>query len=138
MDNQLTYWNTGVLYVNWTAGAVEIRWNVANSTLEVNHLGTEYVLIPVAASKSGAAYNPTADTVQFAFMPNSVQVPVTADWVTGSWETVPTNIIYPYNARCLVGPSGSTALTLGTYVMYVKITDNPEIPVIPAGQLVIT
>ena len=114
-----------------------VRWIVGSSTLTVSHLGTEYVLVPIAASKAGVPYNPTADVVQFAFMPNDVQVPQVSDWVNGSWETVATNIIYPYNARCLVGSSGSTALTAGNYVMYLKITDSPEVPVLVGGQLVI-
>jgi hypothetical protein len=103
-----------------------------------SHLSTEYILIPVAATNAGAPYNPTGDVVQFAFMPNAVQQPVSADWVNGSWETVPTNIIYPYNAKCLVGPSGATALTLGVYTVFLKITDNPEIPVRPVAQLTIS
>lgn len=108
------------------------------ATFEQSHLSTAFILIPVAATNAGAPYNPTSDVVQFAFMPNSVQVPVNADWVSGSWETVATNIIYPYNAKCLVGPTGSTALTLGTYVVYLKITDSPEIPVDTVAQLTIT
>lgn len=116
----------------------EGRWTVGFETLTISHLATEYVLVPLQVTKAGVPYNPGADTVQFAFMPNAVQVPTSGDWVSGSWETVATNIIYPYNARCLVGPSGSTALTLGTYVMYLKITDNPEIPVLVGGQLVIS
>lgn len=134
----VTEWSFGIPSVRWITGSSSVRWNVANSTLTMNHLSTMYVLIPVSATKAGAAYNPGADTVQFAFMPNSTQVPGVSDWVTGSWETVPTNILYPYNARCLVGPSGATALTYGNYVMYVKITDNPEIPVETAGNLVIS
>ena len=121
----------------WAVNVPESRWVVGFETLTVSHLATEYVLIPLSVNKAGVPYNPGGDTIVFAFMPNAVQVPVTADWVSGSWETVPTNIIYPYNAKCLVGPSGSTALTLGTYVIYLKITDNPEIPVLTAGQLVI-
>ena len=111
------------------------EWIVSFSELTISHLSTEYVLIPIQATKSGSPYNPTSDTVQFAFMPNAVQQPVNADWVNGSWETVATNFIYPYNAKCLVGPSGATVLTTGTYVIYVKITDSPEIPVLVGGQL---
>lgn len=107
-------------------------------TLVLSHLSTEYVLIPLQVTKAGVPYNPTGDTLQFAFMPTAVQVPQVSDWVNGVWETVTTNFIYPYNAKCLVGPSGSTVLTLGTYVIYLKITDNPEIPVLVGGQLEIS
>ena len=105
------------------------------STIGINHLSTEYVLVPVAATKSGAIFNPTADTVQFAFMPQPTQVPQVSDWVSGSWDTVSGNPIYPYNAKCLIGPSGVITLGIGTYIIYVKITDSPEVPVLVAGQL---
>lgn len=113
-------------------------WTVSFETLVFSHLSTEYVLIPLQATKAGALYNPTSDVVQFAFMPTAVQVPQVSDWVNGVWETAATNLIYPYNAKCLVGPNGSTALTMGTYVIYLKVTDNPEIPVLTAGQLTVS
>lgn len=131
-------WTVGSAFSTWRTDIVATEWTVSFTELSISHLSTEYVLIPIQVTKSGAPYNPTSDTVQFAFMPNSVQVPQLADWVAGSWESVPTNIIYPYNAKCLVGPSGSTALTLGTYIIYMKVTDNPEIPVLVPGQLDVT
>lgn len=103
-----------------------------------SHLSTEDVNIPVNARKAGAAYNPTGDTVQFAFMPTPTQVPGSSDWVTGSWDSVPSNVLYPYTAKCLTGPSGTVTLGIGTYIVYLKITDNPEIPVRIAGQLQIS
>jgi hypothetical protein len=122
----------------WETSVPETGWLVGFETLTLSHLSTEYVLVPLQVTKSGVSYNPTGDTLQFAFMPNSVQQPTSGDWVNGVWETVATNIIYPYNATCLVGPSGSTALTTGTYIIYLKITDNPEVPVLVGGQLVIS
>lgn len=112
-----------------------MEWTVGFETIGFSHLSTEYVLIPVAATKNGAAYNPTGDAVQFAFMPTSTQVPGVSDWVSGAWDTTSGNPIYPYNAKCLVGPGGIINLTQGTYVIYVKITDSPEIPVMVGGQL---
>lgn len=108
---------------------------MGNSTIGINHLSTEFVLVPVVATKAGVAYNPTADAVQFAFMPTATQVPQNTDWVGGSWDTVPSNALYPYNAKCLVGPTGTITLAIGTYIIYVKITDSPEVPVLVAGQL---
>ena len=105
------------------------------STLGMSHLATMYYLVPVAATKSGVIYNPTGDTVQFAFMPTPTQVPMTADWVSGSWSTNSASVLYPYSAQCLIGPSGTTTLGIGTYQVYVKITDSPEIPVQIVGQL---
>lgn len=104
----------------------------------MNRLSTEYVLVPVTATKGGVSYNPTGDTVVFAFMPQATQEPGNSDWVSGSWQTDPSSLLYPYLAQCLVGPAGTITLGLGSYYIYVKITDNPEIPVRVAGQLQIT
>ena len=95
-------------------------------------LSTEYVRLQVAATVGGSTYNPTADTVQFAFPTSGVQ-PTT--WYSGSWETI--NGLY--YARCLVGPTGGvTTLTAGTtYDVWVKITDSPEVPVRKLGQLIV-
>lgn len=101
----------------------------------MSHLSTQYYIVPVSATTSGTSYNPTADTVQFAFMPQATQVPGNSDWVSGSWDTVPTSLLYPYAAKCLVGPSGITNPGIGTFYAYLKITDNPELPVLLAGIL---
>jgi hypothetical protein len=132
-------WQTGNLQCRWdTKNVLWKEWIMGYSTLLLSHLSTEYVLIPIAATQSGASYNPTNDEVQFAFMPNPTQIPGSGDWVSGGWETVPTSFLYPYNARCLVGPSGTINLTQGTYSVYVKITDSPEVPVLVAGQLIVS
>lgn len=136
---------TGVISARWrdagfqgtdiSVGIISVEWNVGYQSIGLSVLATEYVLIPVAVTKSGLPYNPTGDPVVFAFMPTPTQVPQVSDWVSGSWDTDTTNILYPYSAKCLVGPSGTITLGIGTYVIYVKITDNPEIPVLIAGQL---
>ncbi len=108
------------------------------AAIGMSQLATLYVFVPVAATKSGLPYNPTGDTVQFAFAPTATYVPQNADWVTGSWDTDTTNILFPYSAKCLVGPSGTINLGIGTYVMYVKIADLSETPVLIAGQLQIS
>ena len=108
------------------------------SVLGMSQLSTQYYLTPVNPTKLGVPYNPTGDTVQFAFMPTPTQVPGTSDWVTGSWATNAASVLFPYNAQCLVGPAGTKTLGIGTYVVYVKITDNPEIPVEIVGQLQIS
>ena len=107
-------------------------------TVGMSHLATMYVFVPFAATKSGVPYNPTGDTVQFAFMPTPTQVPQNTDWVSGSWDTDTTQVIYPYSAKCLVGPAGTITLGIGTYVIYTRVTDNPEIPVLITGQLQIS
>lgn len=108
------------------------------SALGMSHLATMYYLVPVTAAKAGTSYAPTADAVAFAFMPTPTQVPGNSDWVTGSWDTNTSSVLYPYSAKCLIGPSGTTTLGIGTYVVYIRITDNPEVPVFIAGYLQIS
>lgn len=114
------------------------QWEVVPITAGMTHLSLQDILVPLRASKSGVAYNPGADVVQFAFMPQPTQVPITSDWQTGSWQTVATDVLYPYRAVCLVGPSGTIALGIGNYVIYVKVTDSPEVPVLYSGTLQIS
>ena len=109
------------------------------SAIGMSHLSTQYYLVPIAATRLGVAYNPTGDTVQFSFMPTPTQVPGNADWVSGSWDTSSASVLYPYSAKCLVGPAGPIiTLGIGTYVVYVKVTDSPEIPAFVVGQLAIS
>lgn len=91
----------------------------------------EYVRCAVKSTLNGAPYNPTNDAVQFSFT-TGPSAPGT--WNTGSWET-DSVAGTQYIARCLVGPSGTITLTPGTYTIWVKITDNPEVPVKQPGQL---
>ncbi len=139
-----TRWQPGLPQTRWDVMGAEIRWQadlpwtewtVGYTAIGLSHLALEYVLIPVSATKAGISYNPVSDVVQFAFMPTPTQVPQVSDWVSGAWDTDTTNILYPYNAKCLVGPGGTIVLGIGTYIIYLKITDNPEIPVLVAGQL---
>jgi hypothetical protein len=100
-------------------------------------LSTQYVQVQVTA-RSPSSYNPTSDTVQFAFtaLTYPETSPADEDWVSGSWATFPGPA---YWAQCLVGPaSGGTALSIGTYMGWVKITDSPEVPVLQPFLLQIT
>ena len=91
----------------------------------------------MSAKQSGAAVNPTADTVTMAFTAAGVD-PVPGDYKTSTWETDATTTPSTYYARCLVGPAGTVALAAGTYEVWVKITDSPEVPVKRSGTLVVT
>ena len=103
------------------------------NSIAISHLSLQYVNVPVKAlTINGAAYNPTADTVAMAFMPQATQVPQNADWQTAIWAVRSSDILNPYAACCLVGPGGTVNLGIGTYIIYVKVTDNPEIPVMQA------
>jgi hypothetical protein len=94
----------------------------------VSKLSKRYVRVPVSASKLGLPEDLSDNVVEFAFTTGSVDPTV---WRTGDWETVVENGATTYYARVLIGP-GSTvgALTAGTYKVWVKITDSPEVPVI--------
>ena len=115
---------------------VEEGGSVANySQIGISQLSTQYIFIPIAATKNGLPYNPIGDVVQFAFAPTPTYVPQSGDWVAGTWETDTTNALYPYSAACLIGPSGTINLGIGTFIIYLKIRDNPEQPVLICGQL---
>jgi len=103
-----------------------------------SHLSLKNIYLPVSATQLGLPYNPTADVVQFAFLPQPTQVPQPTDLVPGAWETWTTDVLYPYRAKCLVGPGGAITLGIGNYVIWVKISDNPEIPFDIVGQLQIS
>jgi len=102
---------------------------VGNNSVQLSQLSLQYLYVPVAATKNGVAYNPTGDPVAMAFMPQATQVPQSGDWQAAGWTTVATNVIYPYSAGCLIGPGGTITLGVGTYVVYVRVTDSPEVPV---------
>jgi hypothetical protein len=100
-------------------------------TLKIPALAKQYVLLPIVATKDGATYTPTSDTVEAAIIPAG-DTPVTGDFVAASWEPNTTSI------RVLIGP-GSTIGTLdaGYYDCYTRATDNPEIPVLLHGTIAI-
>lgn len=106
----------------------------ATGAVSMSRLSLQYLVVPVQATRAGEPYNPTGDAVQFAFVSSFGSVPTSGQWVGGEWVTLP-NYNYPYACQCLVGPGGSTAPTTGMYVVWVQITDSPEIPVLIAGQL---
>ena len=104
----------------------------------ISQLATLYYKVPGTATYEGEGVNPTSLPVQFAFMPQATQVPQVTDWVSGSWETIPDNLLFPYSARCLIGPAGAKTLSTGVYVAYVMITGSPEIDVEIVGYLEIS
>lgn len=110
--------------------------------LGISQLATPYYKVPVSSTYEGESVNPTSLPVSFAFMAQATQVPQPADWTAGTWETIPDNLIYPYSARCLVGPDAGDAgiATLGTgiYVAYIKIQGSPETIVNIVGILEIS
>lgn len=94
----------------------------------------KYVRVPMSAQKSGAAYDPTADTVTMAFIAGPA-APAGGDWKTASWDADASTYPPTYYAQCLVGPAGTVTLAAGTWTVWVKVTDSPEVPVERAGQM---
>jgi hypothetical protein len=100
-------------------------------------VSTQFVQVQVIASQDGPAYNPTADTVQMAFM--QVQYvpldPGPDDWQPAEWVTEGAT----YWAAILVGPAdGGYALAPGSYYVWVKVTDDPSVPALQGPVLNIT
>lgn len=98
-------------------------------------LTTRYLRYYVGATKDGQPYNPTGTPVAFAFMAPGID-PALADFKAGSWET---EVGPPsrYVARFLLGPSGTASLTKGTYAVWIKISDTPEVPEEPIDTLTV-
>lgn len=100
----------------------------------------QYQGVDIEAKEAGVRVDPTGDTVKLAFISTGA-LPADDDFKTAFWETdTTTDPNRPiYTALCLVGPGGTIELARGSYRVYVKITDSPEVPVIPiAGVLQIT
>ncbi|MGW5477700.1 hypothetical protein [Streptomyces sp. NPDC004008] len=103
----------------------------------VDRSSREYVQALVDITVGTQPYNPTVDVVEFAFTAVNER-PVT--WYTGAWDgTSPLPGTTTYRAQILIGP-GSPGPTLapGKYQVWIRITDNPEQPVISFGWLSIT
>lgn len=95
---------------------------------EVRTIDTlEYVRVTV----SEGGVDITGDDVQLAFVVEGT-APVELDWEDADWEVGGP----PYVASILVGPGGVLELTEGKYEVWVRVTDNPEIPVRAVFRLI--
>lgn len=105
------------------------------ATIVLSSLATMMVQVPIEARLNGNPnYNPTNDVVKLAFMPGIIK-PATPDWNTGSWATDPGP---EYLAQCLVGPTGTITVPIGTYNIWVTVFDSPETVVLQTrSQLII-
>ncbi len=96
---------------------------------------TETILVPIRHIVLGVDTDPTADSVSMAFLPYG-QDPLDSDAHPGTWQTWPGPIYY---AACLVGPkNGGVALPPARYIVWVHITDSPDVPWLRADTLIIT
>jgi hypothetical protein len=76
--------------------------------------------------------NPTTYTVSFAFLTSITAEPASGQFVAASWDT---DAIGGYVAQCLVGPTGTTTLTVGAYFVWVKVATGTETVIQPVGEL---
>lgn len=101
--------------------------------LRINSQSLEYVKVPVFAKKAGVAYDPSTDVVEMTFV-QSETLPANPTWYDATWEPRTGG----QSARCLVGPApGVVQLTADhdPWYVFIKISDNPEVPVIEAGPI---
>jgi hypothetical protein len=83
-----------------------------------------------------APADPTGDTVEFSFPAEGSRPTV---WSAGSWDGS-----YSNGYATAVGPTvgftdsaATVELAVGTYLVFVRVTDDPEVPVRQAGAIVI-
>ncbi len=97
---------------------------------------TEPVMCDVAAVLNGAAVNPTADVVSFAFLSTESAVPVSGDFTVGTWDTDAGPTPDRYAAVCVIGP-GAKVLAAGIYWVWVKIAHSPYTIIRQVGTIVV-
>lgn len=105
--------------------------------LTISSQSVEYVLVDVGVKVGGVSIDPTADTVQMAFVAPGT-APSSGDWKSASWEITVGSFgaSNTYAIKCLVGPSpGTVQLAAGGYATFVRINDNPETIVRLSGDL---
>lgn len=100
----------------------------------------EPVMAGVSGERDGVAVNPTSDAVTMAFLdePPEEASPGVSDWKTAAWETNATTDPDEYEAFCMVGPGGAATLAAGTWYVWVKVVDSPDIPVKYSGIIKVT
>ena len=101
---------------------------------------TQPVQQQINALAAGVSYDPSGDPLYMAFVPQPTYGPVpnvtSEQWNTAYWEVDPGPV---YWASCLVGPAnGGVVLAQGSYLIAVKITDDPAVPVLWGWVLVIS
>lgn len=105
--------------------------------LYIANTSLEYIRVPVQATENGVVEDISTTTVTMAFLQEGSDPPTAASaaWKTAGWETDTTTTPDTYYARALVGPSpGVQQLSAGTWDVYVKITDSPEVVIRKASE----
>ena len=94
--------------------------------MKLSSQATEYVHTTITIDGATPASSPPVD---FAFLPTCATPDATTQWSPGEWVAG--------SARILIGPAG-LPLAPATYSVWVRVVDDPEIPVLPAGILTIS
>jgi hypothetical protein len=110
------------------------KWVISMELERIDSASLETLRCPVFADTGGGIYNPTSDPVAMAFTTGPSAKPGPSDWKPGGWDTT---AIGTYVATCLIGTGGAVALAPGSYYVWVRITDLPEIVVREVGELVV-
>jgi hypothetical protein len=121
--------------ITFTIGTPALRWETgAPEPSVISSSSAEQVPVPVRAIFDGNPHDPTGDQVQVSFTRGYGVKP--SSWELGTWGTG--SYLGWHTASVLVGPGGVVTLTPGTYTVWVRVADNPEIPVRQAGTVQIT
>lgn len=114
----------------------------ANEEVDENQEAESHVSIPVSSSQflaaditaiaGGVTENPTSFPVDIAFIAGPTQ-PQSSDWISASWASM---FGPPYIAQIMVGPNGHV-LPPGTYKIWARVSNPPQVPVIPVGFVTI-
>jgi hypothetical protein len=123
--------------LRWTFTAWEGVQPMGSTKKVIDALSTEPYQVAVDGRINGVPVNVTGDVVQMAFMPSGVK-PSSASWQNCTWETITGAGETIYVADCQIGPNGGLVLASGTYTVWAKVIDNPDIPVREVGLLQIT
>lgn len=99
--------------------------------MRMSSASTELVRYIVRATIDGVMHDPTELPVAFAFSDGTT--PVSGDFAAGEWVTEGST----YIAQVLVGPVGGIDLGPGLWAPWIKVTDDPEVPVVRLTSLAI-
>lgn len=120
----------------WALGMARNDEGESLVSLSQSALSTQPVQLQVnTITETGTAYDPTSDTVQMAFVPQSFPPasPTGGQWQPATWATDSSGNNW---ATILVGPeNGGVSLAYGDYQIWVSVTSNPAIPVLPGPIL---
>lgn len=79
--------------------------------------------------------DPSVFPVEFAFVTPGTTPPGSGGWHAGSWNT--TCAPSSYFAEILIGAPSGVVLAIGTWQVHVRVTGSTEVPVKPAGFVII-